>query len=98
MKKLETLAISSNAINKQISADIKGNFHPRAVPIDEKSFEVCIYPNKDNDSLLVKIGNYSFTINPNNEDEYKSEDGIEYINCETDIGTVRLQIANIQGE
>lgn len=97
MKKLETLAIRSNTINKKISANIQGMISINE-KLDESSFEVYIYPDIEKDKLCLKIGKHEFIIDPNNEEEYKSEEEIEYIHCETKQGTVCLQITNIQGE
>ena len=98
MKRLEMLAISSNFINETISADVKGTVKSDSgnIQIEEKSFKVCIYPDKD-DSLFLEIGEYNLKVNPNFDAEYKSENGIEYINCNTDKGYINIQITNIRG-
>ena len=80
---------------KKITADVKGTLSYQK-KIDKNSFEVCMYPDKENDKILLKIDKVFLIIDPNNEDEYKSINGIEYINSKTEFGTINLQISNIQ--
>ncbi|MEE1268456.1 MAG: hypothetical protein UHJ46_07700 [Treponema sp.] len=95
MKKLQTLAVKSDTINKKIVADVKGTLSYQK-KIDKNSFEVCMYPDKENDKILLKIDKVFLIIDPNNEDEYKSINGIEYINSKSEYGTINLQISNMQ--
>ena len=54
MKKLQTLAVKSDTINKKIMADVKGTLSYQK-KIDKNSFEVCMYPDKENDKILLKL-------------------------------------------
>ena len=51
MKKLQTLAVKSDTINKKITADVKGTLSYQK-KIDKNSFAVCMYTDKENDKIL----------------------------------------------